>query len=205
VYSELWSPGLRQGDIVGPLALPLLGKRFEVVGRGSSLTTTAQLEPVGKVIIEGVEAFTAVVSHDCEFNEGKRNKLLVARLQRVQGNLTEEELDAVWASNDVEARVEADQPIAAVDSFIVAPLNGLFPEPQVINFATTTPLPMAMKDDLLAAKKAEMDHDFRVLFRKKLAWFFGRDAEDIPDADKRPPPEPEAGHTEDSHEDGERD
>jgi hypothetical protein len=192
VYSERWSPGLRQGDIVGPLALPLLGTRFEVLGPARSLTAATPPGPVGKILIEGVEALAAVVSHDCEFNESKRNKLLVARLQRVQGNLTEAQLEAVWASNDVEARVESGQPIAAVDSFILAPLDGVYDEPQVVNFATTTPLPMAMKDDLLTAKKAEMGHDVRVLFRQKLAWFFGRDAEDIPDADRHPSPGPES-------------
>lgn len=127
----------------------------------------------------------AVVSHDCELNEDKRNKLLIARLQNVQGNLTEAQIEALWASNDVVARVEADETVAAVDSFALQPLPGHFDRPQVVNFATTTPVPMSMKADLATVKKAELTHDFRVLLRKKLAWFFGRDGEDIPDEDKQ--------------------
>lgn len=59
----------------------------------------------------------------------------------------------------------------------------------VVNFATITALPMSMKQDLEAAKKAEMNHDHRVLFRTKLAWFFGRVAEDIPDDQRVQPPQ----------------
>ena len=37
------------------------------------------------------QKLVVVVSHDCEFNEGKRNKLLVARIENIPGNLTSEQ------------------------------------------------------------------------------------------------------------------
>lgn len=196
MYSDRWSPRLRQGDIVGPVGLPLLGTQFEFIAGSRSLTEGAASSPTGKIILEAADVFVAIVSHDCEFNERKRNKLLVARLQNIQGNLTQAQVEALWASNDVAARVEADEPVAAVDSFAVEPLPGQFERPQVINFATTTPLPMSMASDLAEAKKAELVHDVRVLLRNKLAWFFGRDAEDVPDDDKQQPsPSSESGET----------
>jgi hypothetical protein len=40
------------------------------------------------------------------------------------------------------------------------------------------------QEGLVAAKRAERTHDHRMLFREKLAWFFGRHADDINDAEK---------------------
>lgn len=172
---------------MGPLALPLLGKNFELMATGESLTGTVTTTAVGKVLIDAGSVFAAIVSHDCEFNQDKRNKFLVARLQGVQGNLTAEEAEALHASNDVVARVGAGEDIAGVDSFMLDPLDGAFAKSQVISFATITPLPIGMVPDLLAAKKAELDHNVRVDLRRKIAWFFGREAEDVPDEQKTGP------------------
>jgi hypothetical protein len=187
----MWSPGLRQGDIVGPVMLPLIGKDLMFIGSAAALTRTSPEQGVSQVIIKTEERYVAVVSHDCEFNEAKRNKLLVARLQGVPGNLAPEELDRLLASNDIEAVLAADPDatIAGVDSFVVDPILPCFEASHVVNFATITALPMSMKGDLTATKKAEMDHDHRVLFRTKLAWFFGRVADDIPDDERIQPPQ----------------
>jgi hypothetical protein len=72
--------------------------------------------------IQARKAVVAVISHDCEFNERKRNKLLVARLQGVQGNLSDEDRQALRDSNDVQARSDASLTGAAVDSFLFAPV-----------------------------------------------------------------------------------
>jgi hypothetical protein len=48
---------------------------------------------------------------------------------------------------------------------------------------------MKMSDELTELKRGELLHDDRVRFRDKLAWFFGRDAEDINDVDKVDLPE----------------
>ena len=186
MYSERWSPRLRQGDILGPLPLPLLGTQFEVVAPTRSLTSGIETSAGGKIIIDAENVVVAVISHDCEFNDDKRNKLLVARLQNVPGNLDSEQREALRGSNDVAARVEADEAIAGVDSFLLAPLPGRYEQEQVVNFGTITPLPMKMKADLLSVKRAELRHDVRELFRAKLAWFFGRHADDMPDDQKRP-------------------
>jgi hypothetical protein len=188
VYAERWSPGLRQGDVLGPLPLPLMGTEFLIVAQTRSLIGPE----VGRfsVTIPADEVHVAVISHDCEFNEDKRNKLLLARLQRVQGNLTAEEREDLRASNDVEARAAAGHDIVSVDAFVLPPLPGSFNEEMVVNFATITALPMKMADDLRSRKRAELVQETRVLFRKKLAWFFGRAAEDIPDDEKVDPPPP---------------
>jgi hypothetical protein len=42
----------------------------------------------------------------------------------------------------------------------------------------------------VAQKQAELDHEQRVLFRKTLAFFLGRDAADVPETEKGSPPAP---------------
>jgi hypothetical protein len=187
VYSDRWSRRLRQGDILGPIPLPLMDANVAIGFQAKSLIAPA-IGDRFSVTMQAAKVLATVISHDCEFNEGKRNKLLVARLQGVQGNLNKEELQALRDSNDVQARSDADLPVAGVDAFLFAPLVGLFDDEHVANFATITPLPMKMMDELLGKKRSELTHDARVLFRRKLAWFVGRAADDIPDDEKYDPP-----------------
>ena len=145
-------------------------------------------EGYSEVVIGGDWRFVAVVSHDCEFNEGKRNKFLVARIERVPGNLTDEQRIDLRESNDVEARADAEKTVAGVDSFVYDPLPGALEDESVASFKTITPLPTSLIDYYVSTKKAELEHEQRLLFRKKLAWFFGRFAEDVPDEEKFPRP-----------------
>jgi hypothetical protein len=184
VYSDRWSPGLRQGDVVGEIALPLLGTSFEILAGSQSLVAPLSPGAQKKVVVAATDTLVVVVSHDCEFNEGKRNKLLVARLQRIPGNFTPDQRADLRASNNVEARVEAQLPVAGVDSWMFDPLPGAFEVPQVASFTTITPLPMKMRVELFASKRAELMHEQRILFRRKLAWFMGREAEDIAEEEK---------------------
>lgn len=188
MYSARWSPRLRQGDILGPLPLPLVGTDFTVSFKTRSLVLPEAGNEELSVTMKAEKVLVTVISHDCEFNEGKRNKLLVARLQKPQGNLTEEKRQDLRDSNDVHSRASAGVEVAGVDGFVFAPLHGVFADEQVASFTTITPLPMKMKDELYKAKRAELEHEHRVLFRTKLAWFMGRAADDIPDADKIDPP-----------------
>jgi hypothetical protein len=174
---------------LGPAFLPTIGRTFESVTEDSSLTGDVDASERRKVIISGEKHYLAVVSHCCEFNEGKRNKFLLARLKGVPGNLDDEERRALRLSNDVAKRAEGGEDIAGVDAFMVEPIPGAFEAEQVVAFTTITAFPMAMKNDLVKAKKAELDHATRVQFREKLAWFFGRVADDLPDAEKKEPPE----------------
>ncbi|PZS10308.1 MAG: hypothetical protein DLM64_08870 [Solirubrobacterales bacterium] len=190
MYSELWSQGLRQGDVVGPIAFPLLGTQFERVSPSESLVDPPPLDASSKIIVPAKASLVVIISHDCEFNEGKRNKLLVARLQSVPGHYTSEQLKALRESNDLEARVTNQLNVAGIDNWMFAPIAEVFDTEQVANFGTTTPLPMKLADELLARKHAELVHEQRVLFRKKLAYFLGRDAEDVPQDKKQPRPAP---------------
>lgn len=156
--------------------------------------------PPERVIIDAEPRFVAVVSHDCEFNEGKRQRVLVARLQKVQGNLSADRLDHLRRSNDIEAQEARGETVAGVDSFVVPPLPGCFDDEQVIHFTTIMPLPMEMLDYLAERKWAELQHDERLRLRKKLAWFFVRSHEDIPADEKEERPahvrDAEARHAE---------
>jgi hypothetical protein len=106
------------------------------------------------------------------------------------GNLTDEERDDLRQSNDVQARADAKLDVAGVNAFVFDPLPGVFENEQVANFETITPLPMKMADELYGRKRAELVQPIRVLFRRKIAWFVGRDGDDIPDAEKIDPPPP---------------
>jgi hypothetical protein len=184
VYSDLWSPELRQGDVIGKIFFPTLGSQFQTVLTARSLVAAPAPTKLEVVQVPGDRRFAVVISHDCEFNEGKRNRLLVARVENVPGNLTDQQRQELRASNDVEAQANAGKDIAGVDSFVLDPVPGAFEEEKIAVFTTITPLPIKMKEEFLQSKRAEMCHEYRVLFRKKLAWFFGRDADDVDDAEK---------------------
>jgi hypothetical protein len=188
VYSERWSPTLRQGDILGPVLLPLVGKRHEVISTLGGLADESGADP-DRMILTAARRYVAVVSHDCEFNEGKRDRLLLARVQEIPRELTEEQQAALRESNDVEARHDVGKNVAGVDSFLLDPLDGHFENPQVVVFTTITPFPMKTADDLHAEKRAELRHEHRLLLRRKLAWFFLRTQDDVAEDEKRPPSE----------------
>jgi hypothetical protein len=188
LYSDRWSPGLRQGDVLGEISLPSLGAELKVVTTTRSLIDDVTSSPLEHVLVPASPRYVVVVSHDCEFNESKRNRLLVARIESAPGNLSPEQLDDLRESNDVRARASAGKDVAGVDSFLLAPVRGAFTEERVAVFTTITPLPMKMKAGLVGAKRAEMRHEQRVLFREKLAWFFGRIADDIGDEHKSDAP-----------------
>jgi hypothetical protein len=188
VYASRWSPGLRQGDILEDVFFPSLAAQVKMITTESSLTPTGTAAPAESVIVPGKRTFVAVLSHDCEFNEGKRNRLLLARIESIPGNLTEEQREDLRESNDVLRRSTTSDNVAGADSFVLAPLPSCFDAEQVIAFTTITPFPMKMKDAFCDAKRAELEHAVRVQLRGKVAWFFGRDAEDIPDAEKFDPP-----------------
>lgn len=185
MYSPRWSKRLRQGDVISELLLPTMGKNFGVMTVASGLSTTVSGSVVKQVLIPAEKHSVMVISHCCEFNEGKRNKILVARLQSVRANWSQEKVDALKESNDIKVPTEDGRNIAGVDSFYLDPIEGLLPKAQTAMFTSITPLPMAMKDEILERKIAELHHDTRLLLREKLAWFFGgRTKEDIPDEHK---------------------
>jgi hypothetical protein len=188
LYSERWSPGLRQGDIVGEIAFPSFGAELQVMSTTQSLVPGTAGQSIQQVFAPVELRYVAIASHDCEFNEEKRNKLLVARIQNIPGNLTDDEVVALRASNDFEAQAAAVGKIEGVDAFVIEPIEGCFADERIVVFHSIIALPMKMKAALVDAKRAEMDQACRVLFRKKLAWFFGRDADDIDEAQKFEPP-----------------
>jgi hypothetical protein len=189
VYSELWSPGLRQGDVVGPIAFPLLGAQFQRVAPSGTLVEAPPPGTTTGIIVSAESSFVVIVSHDCEFNEGKRNKLLVARLQSMPGHFTAAQSNDLRESNDLEARVAKHVPVAGIDNWVFAPIVSAFETEQVANFGTITPLPMKLFGELVYVKRAELLHEQRALFRKKLAYFVGRDADDVPESEKQSPPQ----------------
>jgi hypothetical protein len=129
--------------------------------------------------------YVMVLSHDCEFNEDKRLQFLVARVEELSAKLTPAELSLLRDGNDVEAASAAGKQVA-VDIFFLEPCQGLFDAPMRVNFCTISSFSMDLADEASRLKQAELLHDERVRLRRKLGYFFGRDTEDIPDADKRP-------------------
>jgi hypothetical protein len=190
VYADRWSQRLRQGDVIDRLLLPTIGKSYDVISKGSGFSGTAD-SPVKKLVIDGEEHFWVVVSHCCEFNEDKRNKFLVARMQTIRGDYTPEQIAEVRESNDIKVPTADGRDIQAVNSFLFEPITGYFGKEKVAMFDSITAVPMAMHAVFVEKKIAELEHPTRLLFREKAAWFFGRQAEDIPDEEKVPaPPQP---------------
>jgi hypothetical protein len=129
--------------------------------------------------------YIAVVSHDCEFNEDKRKHFLVAKVEVLPHELSDEELGMLRLENDIE-RAGA----AALDTFYLDPIEGVFDRPRRINFCTITPFSTESAEEVRLFKRAELDQTTRVQLRTKLGYFFARAAEDVPDDEKIDAPQP---------------
>jgi hypothetical protein len=136
------------------------------------------------------QQFVMVLSHDCEFNEGKRHYFMVGRIDGFPGKISEEQLLLVQAGNDIATAIKKELKIP-LDVFYLEPLGGVFDKPQYVNFGAATFMSMDFTKEALAQKRAELLHEHRVLLRTKLGYFFGRPADDIPDEEKKPPPKAE--------------
>jgi hypothetical protein len=103
--------------------------------------------------------------------------------------MSDEDVQTLRAGNDAR-RASAEGLSIAVDTFYLEPVPGRVAEPRIVDFCTITPFPMKVNEEALGRKVAEMEHGHRVLFREKIALFFGREAEDIPSSEKSDPPAP---------------
>jgi hypothetical protein len=191
VYADRWSPGLRQGDVLGKVPFPLAKSGFRGLPDVGGLSGTGAGAPT-QFLIEGNPRYVMVVSHDCEFNEGKRTHFTVARIDSIDARTSDDELDILRLGNDVQRAAEEGKTIA-LDTFFLEPLRGAFDQPHRVNFATLVSIPMQLKSEAVKLKKAELEHAVRILLRRKLTFFFGRDADDIPDEAKRDRPQAEEG------------
>ena len=127
-----------------------------------------------------------VLSHDCEFNEDKRSHFIVARIDSIDRRISAGDLAELEFGNDVQAAAREGRRIA-LDGFVL-PANDQIMEGRFrVNFTAAASWPMRYADDALKLKRAELDHDARTLLRRKVAYFFGRDADDIPDDQKMTP------------------
>lgn len=189
MYSERWSPGLRQGDICGKFPFPLL-KGNEVWGYSGGLSATTGTLPV-QVQLPTPARWLLVLSHDCEFNEDKRTHFVVARVESIDARWTAEEHEGLRFANDYSAAVEAGRPIP-LDTYYLDPVPGAFETPMRANFACLASFPIETAPAVLQTKRAELTHDERVKLRRKAGVFFGRDADDIPDHEKAPQPDAES-------------
>ncbi len=183
MYSSLWSPGLRQGDIFGEIRFPVWTDRIKWVFPGNVSLSVTDNPEVG--FVKTQPRFVVVISHDCEFNEGKRSFFLVARIENIQVGLSDEQLKLLRRANDLRSMEDGVQ--VPVDTFVLDPVLGAFENRMRVNFCTVTPLPMTYLSEALKLKRAELQHDQRILLRSKLGYFFGRDAEDISEGEKKPP------------------
>src|SRR4051794_36156061 len=99
MYEVRWSPHLRQGDSLGPLLFPLASaKLVYYTAPGSWLAPPSGA--AGGVQVPASARHAAVVSHDCEFNEGKRNYLALARIESVDRRMDADALGEFRRAND---------------------------------------------------------------------------------------------------------
>ncbi len=187
MYSERWSPGIRQGDVLGPLPVPMVGNKQIVI---SSLMSPGGGvgDEVEQMVFPAKSRYVAVVSHDCEFNQDKRDRMLVARIQNAPRDKPEL-VEALRRSNNVEARHAAGEQVDGVDNFLLEPLEGEFEHAHVVVFSTIMPVGAGDLTGYQRMKKAELTHEQRLLFRTKLAWYFIRSPDEIDEGEKLPPEE----------------
>lgn len=76
-----------------------------------------------------------------------------------------------------------------IDTFVLDPLPPHFESDMLVRFTAITAWPMGDVQIFLKLKRAELEQDERVRFRRKLGFFFGREAEDAPEDTKFDAPE----------------
>jgi hypothetical protein len=202
VYSARWSPHLRQGDVIGPLPYPKLKSPPQKIAKPQGWSVGAEL--LEFLELPADQRLAIIVSHDCEFTEARRAHFLIARVQDFAANLTPETRDAIRSANAAiepaavnandQAGVGEEEELGTsrelydyIDTFALDPLPGCFEEMQLVSFTTITSLPRTMIETVAGLKRAELEHQDRVLLRRKLGFFLGRDADDIADEKKMAP------------------
>jgi len=187
MYADYWCSCLRQGDVIGPIPLPVIPAK-PIVTSQTSPVATAGAEITG-MLVDAKPAYAVILSHDCEFlNEGKAERILLARVQSIDKRADAERMEEIRSSNDVRARLALGGVVHGVDSFLLDPIPGHLDDRKVAAFRTlvsysNTPATLTA---LYHLKRAELQHSQRLLLKHKLAWFFLRSDEDLPDEEKRP-------------------
>lgn len=170
-----WSETLRQGDVFGEIAYPLVTNQA---------TLNADIPLYGaagggqdSIRIPFTQRLAVVVSHCCEFNPGKRSNFLMARVESMNTHkMTPDEIALLKTGNDYEKCVAEGKPIQ-LDTFVLDPIADSFTELRRVNLQTICSYPIAFVDEMVKLKKAELADEHRELFRKKLAMFFARPSE----------------------------
>lgn len=193
MYSKKRSKTLRQGDVCGPILYPKFKSPPQQVLRPQGWAADASVNDTLELPADSRRV--VVVSHCCEFNETKRAQFLVARIQDFAPNLSPADRAAIRVANDAIRESEDDESDDGerydyIDTFVLEPIPNCFVEPQLVSFTTIMALPIAMASNIKALKHAELEHEHREKLRKKLGFFFGRDADDIDEGEKTAPPDP---------------
>jgi hypothetical protein len=187
VYSSKWSRELRQGDVFGLWPYPKLRGSPQLIARPQGWAQDADVLTALEYPAEA--KFCVILSHCCEFTEGRRERFLVARLQKVNERWPEEKRAAILASNDT-VEVKGKPRYEFLEFFALDPLDGCYPDPMLIDFNTITTLTKDALSQVKALKRAELEHPHRIHLRRKLAFFLGRDAPDVAEDKKVDAPAP---------------
>jgi hypothetical protein len=194
MYVPRWSRDPRQGDIFGTYPYPKLKNLPQITERpqgwqGEGGTATVLEYPAEY-------QYAVLISHCCEFREGKRERFLIARIQSFPPRMSDEMRAQVEASN---AAVQIEEPEAAtefatpgdgekpepkeryeyLELFVLDPLPGCFADKMLVDFSTIMSIHKGMIPYLKSDKKAEFEQEDREQFRKKLGMFLARDAGDV--------------------------
>jgi hypothetical protein len=178
VYVARWSRNLRQGDIFGLTLYPKLKSQPRI-----ARTHGWQVDAEQAIALEYLadEQYAVVISHCCEFSEGKRERFLIARTQKFPPRM-EPEMRATIEASNAAVRVDEDQPERRewLEFFVLDPVVGCFDDDKrLVDFTTIMSVHKTMISHIKDMKKAELEQPHREQFRKKLGLFLARDADDV--------------------------
>jgi hypothetical protein len=178
VYAALWSRDLRQGDVFGLTLYPKLKNQPQIVQKPKGWAPGAGSEVALEYPAD--KQYAVVISHCCEFREGKRERFLIARVQKFPERMESEMRAAIEASNAA-VRVDEHQPERRewLEFFVLDPVAGCFEDKRLVDFTTIMSVNKAMRGHIDDEKKAELEQPYREQFRKKLGLFLARDAPDV--------------------------
>jgi len=148
------------GNLVADIRLPNL--------RSEPFTLTTSQNKQYTVREVWSRDFCVYMSHECDFNDDKRQNFLVAPLLSIPANIARnpDELTKLKKSNDVA------QSGHYLNYFFYESHEAILTADMLVDFTRIQYVPSNLRDTLLNSKRMELDTQSRSLLKDKLGFYF---------------------------------
>lgn len=166
MYEENFNRGwLYIGDILSGLKLPNLKKdEFHLVSQSNDDKTYS-------VRLMMPTDFFVYLSHECDFNENKRQYFILAPMFGIPADVRRrtDDFHRLINSNDVKAHPNY------LNLFYYSPSPPRFSEDKLMDFTRVISVPVTLRQQLLESKVLELTLKNRLLIKDKLGYYFSHE------------------------------